>query len=163
MSLCLIWVAKFHLKCSLLSKYVMFSTLKEVKEYEWGIVVSSYRMVLFPCFLVSATAPSLFLFQSDLPLIGLVGIQLQFKYWRVMFFLNQMNNMGVRLHYLTPASPMPVRNIMRENPVKSYFHMTDLVLNFCQCNLYLYFWDCMHVTADKYSPCEYVSYEYGIF
>lgn len=89
--------------------------------------------------------------------------QLPVKYWRVMLFLNQMNNTGVRLHYLTPASPMPVRKIMRENPVKRYFHMTNLVLNFCQCNLYLYFWDCMHVTADKYSPYEYISYEYGIF
>lgn len=70
-----------------------------------------------------------------------------------MLFLNQINNMGVNLHDLTPASPMPVK-FMRENPVKSYFQGTNSVLNFYQRNLYWHFGDCMHVTACKYSPFE---------
>lgn len=37
-----------------------------------------------------------------------------------MFFLNQINSMGVRLRDLAPAAPMPVK-FMINNPVKSYF------------------------------------------
>lgn len=70
-----------------------------------------------------------------------------------MLFLNQINNMGVRLCDLTPASPMPVK-FMKENPVKSYFQGTNSILNFYQCNLYWHFWDCMHVTAQEDSPFE---------
>lgn len=52
---------------------------------------------------------------------------------------------------LTLASSMPLK-FMKENPVKSYFQGTNIVLNFHDCNLYWHLWDCMHVTADKYSP-----------
>lgn len=74
MYFCSVSVAKFHLKRSLLTKYVVFSSLKG-KGRSKGILVTDSGFFILDGAFPSVTAPSLFLFQSDLLLTGLVGIK----------------------------------------------------------------------------------------